>query len=199
MSSFCVIGSMNIDLIARIDQFPTTGETRFGSNFLMRPGGKGANQATGLARLGADVKMVGKVGSDVFGEHYTRAMETESLDARYVEKENNISTGVALIQVDDNGNNRIIIVDGANKLVDIPFIDPIISKLKTCEVFLFQLEIPLETTVYGLKRAKDIAATTILNPAPALEIPDEVYPVYRLSYSEQRRVVRPLKHEHIIK
>ncbi len=175
MLRFAVIGSLNMDLTARTDQFPRPGETRKGRSFGTYPGGKGANQAVALARLGADVHMAGKLGSDVYGESYRRHLEEESVRSELVHTAEETSTGIAMIQVDDAGENSILIVPGANDAVDRPFIDQILPELLQADIFLFQLEIPVDTVHYALRRLKEHNKTTILDPAPAVPLPQDLF------------------------
>lgn len=166
-ASYCVLGSINMDLTAQVDRFPHPGETRKGSSFGTYPGGKGANQAVALGRLGAAVRMAGRLGDDVFGASYEETFDREGVDRSIVDKLPGVSTGVAVIEVDESGENHIVIVPGANGEMDREYIDAHIATIAAADYVLFQLEIPLETMIYALSLLKEGAARTILDPAPA--------------------------------
>jgi len=180
----CVIGSINMDLVATVDHFPRPGETVTGSEFGTFPGGKGANQAVAAGRLGgAEVRMVGRVGDDMYGGQYMKVLKDAGVMTRGVGMELGVSTGIAVISVDGHGENSIVIIPGANGTVDREFIDSKAPVADECDIFLFQLEIPLDTVEYAMKRVKDRGKTVILDPAPArvlppglLQIPDYVTP-----------------------
>ena len=165
--SYCVIGSINMDLVAQVDRFPRPGETRTGTAFGTYPGGKGANQAVALARLGAKVRMAGKIGDDVFGSSYRKTFEAEGVDPTEIEVEAETSTGVAVIEVDAGGENHIVIVPGANGLVDRGYVDAHLDALTAADYALFQLETPFDTVGYAMARAAERGVVTILDPAPA--------------------------------
>ncbi|MFP4565508.1 MAG: ribokinase [Spirochaetaceae bacterium] len=164
---FCVLGSINMDLVARVDRFPRPGETRAGSGFGTYPGGKGANQAVALARLGADVRMAGKIGDDVFGAEYSETFRREGIGTGEIEVVANTSTGVAMIEVNDEGENNIVIVAGANGLVDRAYVDAHLAALAEAGIALFQLETPFDTVCHAMAKLREHGTTTILDPAPA--------------------------------
>ena len=170
---FAVIGSINMDLVSRVDRFPGPGETRTGTEFGTFPGGKGANQAVALARLGGAVLMVGKVGSDVFGTRYREIFDAEGVSCEAVATEEG-STGVAVIQVNDEGENTIIVVPGANGEVTPEYVRHARETFVGVSYALFQLEIPLETVERSLSICKEEGVGTILDPAPAVELPDSL-------------------------
>ncbi|MFP4612571.1 MAG: ribokinase [Spirochaetaceae bacterium] len=165
--AFCVIGSINMDLVARVDRFPRPGETRTGAGFGTFPGGKGANQAVALARLDADVRMFGKLGDDVFGQSYLETFRREAVDTADVEVVPRTSTGVAVIEVESAGENTIVIVPGANGLVDSAYIDAHLEQIATAQYALFQLEIPFDTVEHAMEAFRRRGGATILDPAPA--------------------------------
>jgi ribokinase len=175
MARFAVVGSLNMDLVARVDRFPKPGETRSGSSFATFPGGKGANQAVALARLGGNVRMAGKLGDDVYGESYRRTLEHEQVAQDTVHTEHGVSSGIAMIEIDDSGENNIVIVPGANGRDDRSFIDTVLPSIAEADVALFQLEIPLDAVSYALARLKERGTVTILDPAPAIALPEEIY------------------------
>lgn len=168
----CVIGSLNTDLVAQLEEFPKPGQTVIGNAFNTTFGGKGGNQAVALGKLGADVVMAGKVGCDAYGDNYLAHLKTCGVQSA-VTRERNISSGVAVIEVDKTAQNHIVVIPGANGF-DRDYIDKILPEISDCAVFLLQLEIPLETVVYAAKRLHDMGKTVILDPAPAVTLPNEL-------------------------
>ena len=161
-----VIGSLNMDLVTRAPRLPRGGETLIGKSFATVSGGKGANQAVAAARLGAQVSMVGCVGSDAYGEALRGALLAERIDCQAVSTVED-SSGVALIVVDDNSQNAIVIVAGANGALTPEVIDRFDSVVQTADVIICQLEVPDATVGHALKRGRELGKTVILNPAPA--------------------------------
>ncbi|TMU69374.1 ribokinase [Pseudomonas fluorescens] len=161
-----VIGSLNMDLVTRAPRLPVGGETLIGHSFATVSGGKGANQAVAAARLGAQVAMVGCVGDDDYGVQLRNALLAEQIDCQAVSTVND-SSGVALIVVDDNSQNAIVIVAGANGAMTPAVIDRFDAVLQAADVIICQLEIPDATVGHALKRARALGKTVILNPAPA--------------------------------
>lgn len=161
-----VIGSLNMDLVTRAPRLPRGGETLIGESFATVSGGKGANQAVAAARLGAQVSMVGCVGSDAYGEELRGALFAEQIDCQAVSTVDD-SSGVALIVVDDNSQNAIVIVAGANGALTPAVIDRFDAVLQAADVIICQLEVPDATVGHALKRGRELGKTVILNPAPA--------------------------------
>jgi ribokinase len=161
-----VIGSLNMDLVTRAPRLPRGGETLIGESFATVSGGKGANQAVAAARLGAQVSMVGCVGSDAYGEQLRGALLAEQIDCQAVSTVDD-SSGVALIVVDDNSQNAIVIVAGANGALTPEVIDRFDAVLQAADVIICQLEVPDATVGHALKRGRELGKTVILNPAPA--------------------------------
>ncbi|RON67270.1 ribokinase [Pseudomonas fluorescens] len=161
-----VIGSLNMDLVTRAPRLPRGGETLIGHSFATVSGGKGANQAVAAARLGAQVAMVGCVGNDDYGVQLRDALLADHIDCQAVSVVED-SSGVALIVVDDNSQNAIVIVAGANGAMTPAVIDQFDAVLLAADVVICQLEIPDATVGYALKRARELGKTVILNPAPA--------------------------------
>ena len=161
-----VIGSLNMDLVTRAPRLPRGGETLIGHSFATVSGGKGANQAVAAARLGAQVAMVGCVGSDDYGVQLRNALLAEQIDCQAVSTVDD-SSGVALIVVDDNSQNAIVIVAGANGAMTPAVIDRFDAVLQAADVIICQLEIPDATVGHALKRARALGKVVILNPAPA--------------------------------
>lgn len=169
-----VVGSANVDLVVTSERFPNPGETVFGKNFAMFPGGKGANQAVGCAKLGARTYFLGKMGNDDFHNMLNKSLGENGVDIKDVLIENNGQTGVALISVDGSGENEIIVISGTNMKFSI---EDLVSKkdyFAKVKVVLCQLEIPVETVTLAAKLAKENDAIFILNPAPASELNDEL-------------------------
>ncbi|MET0849079.1 MAG: ribokinase [Pseudomonas sp.] len=161
-----VIGSLNMDLVTRAPRLPRGGETLIGESFATVSGGKGANQAVAAARLGAQVSMVGCVGSDAYGEELRGALLAEQIDCQAVSIVEG-SSGVALIVVDDNSQNAIVIVAGANGALTPQVIDRFDAVLQAADVIICQLEVPDATVGHALKRGRELGKIVILNPAPA--------------------------------
>ncbi|WP_180698922.1 ribokinase [Pseudomonas crudilactis] len=161
-----VIGSLNMDLVTRAPRLPVGGETLIGHSFATVSGGKGANQAVAAARLGAQVAMVGCVGNDDYGVQLRDALLAEQIDCQAVSTVED-SSGVALIVVDDNSQNAIVIVAGANGAMTPAVIDRFDAVLQAADVIICQLEIPDATVGHALKRARALGKIVILNPAPA--------------------------------
>lgn len=161
-----VVGSLNMDLVTRAPRLPRGGETLIGESFCTIPGGKGANQAVAAARLGAKVSMVGCVGSDAYGQQLRGALLAEGIDCQSVSVVAG-SSGVALIVVDDNSQNAIVIVAGANGVLTPDVLDRFDEVLRSADVIICQLEVPDATVGHALKRGRELGKTVILNPAPA--------------------------------
>lgn len=169
-----VVGSANMDLVVTSKRFPHPGETVFGKNFAMFPGGKGANQAVGCAKLGAKTYFLGKMGNDDFHNILNKSLGENGVDIKDVLVENNGQTGVALISVDGSGENEIIVISGTNMKFTK---DDLLTKKEyfgKVKVVLCQLEIPVETVTLAAKLAKENNAIFMLNPAPAAELNDEL-------------------------
>jgi ribokinase len=172
--SICVVGSTNIDLTFRAARLPKPGETLSGHGFQLGHGGKGGNQAVMAARLGARVAMVGKVGRDTFGEGALRNYRQQGIDTTYVLTDPERPTGVASIVVDDAARNCIIIVPGANLGLTPQDVRAAADAIREARLLLCQLEVPVEAVAEALSIARAAKVTTILNPAPAVPLPDEL-------------------------
>ena len=170
-----VVGSLNMDLVTRASRLPRAGETLIGQTFTTVPGGKGANQAVASARLGADVSMIGCVGTDAYGIQLRDALLVEGIDCRAVSTVEG-SSGVALIVVDDTSQNAIVIVAGSNGELTPASLQAFDTVLQAAKVIVCQLEVPMATVGYALKRGRELGKTVILNPAPAsAPLPAEWY------------------------
>ena len=162
-----VIGSANVDLTTFSDRFPKAGETIFGQKFDLGFGGKGANQAVASRLCGADVFMVARVGSDLFGPATIENFKKLGIDATHVKQIEGVSSGVAPIFVEPNGQNRILVVKGANDLLKPGDVDAAADLLKTVDCMVLQFEIPLETVYYSASFARKNGIRCVVNPAPA--------------------------------
>jgi len=167
MPDILVVGSLNMDLIVRTPRLPAPGETILGTQFSTAPGGKGANQAVAAAKLGAPVKMIGRVGADDFGKALRSHLNAVGVDTQYVTQDTEAATGIASIWVDDKGQNSIIVAPGANARVARADIDAAAVAFRDARIVVAQLEIPLETVQYAFQLARKNNCLTILNPAPA--------------------------------
>lgn len=176
MKKIAVIGSMNVDLVSRVPRFLLPGETLQGLDFHVYPGGKGGNQAVAASRLVPYVLMLGKLGQDDNGALYRRVLRDSRIDDQCVETADTVN-GTTVIEVDQStSDNRIIYFPGANQLVDRAQIDRHFNKLLTCDIFLLQLELPLDTVAYAIKKLHAAGKTIILDPAPAAPLPDDLFP-----------------------
>ena len=168
MKKILVIGSLNMDISVQLDRVPNAGETLTGNRLLTSPGGKGANQAYAIGKLGGDVAMLGAVGQDAYGDELCQSLASVDVKGG--------NTGTAVIMVESNGENRIVILPGTNACVNSGYIDENIDMLKRCDILLMQLEIPLDTVVYAAKKAKELGKTVIVDPAPATaDVPEELW------------------------
>lgn len=165
-----VVGSANIDLTTFTSQFPKPGETIFGDRFNLGFGGKGANQAVAARLCGADVSMVARVGSDLFGPATIENFRQQGIDPTHVRQVEGLSSGVAPIFVDPTGQNRILVVKGANDAVTPGAVDEAADTLKSADCIVLQFEIPLETVCYTAAFARKHGIRCIVNPAPAQPI-----------------------------
>jgi ribokinase len=162
-----------MDMVFRISAIPQRGETVLGEGFFMNPGGKGANQAVACARQGAQVRMVGCVGGDVFGEKLLAGLAEDGIDASFVRKSMNMATATALILITGN-DNRIVVEAGANVATSPALIESALADAGPGDVFLTQMEIPYDSVRRGLEIAKAKGMFTVLNPAPARILDDDL-------------------------
>ncbi len=171
-----VVGSLNMDLVARSPQLPRPGETITGHDFLMIPGGKGANQAVAVARWGVPTTMLGRLGSDSFGEALIDALKDSGVQCDRILNDPETHSGVAMIAVDDQAENHIIVIPGANGRVSPSDLDRVEDLWSTVSIALLQLEIPLDAVTATAQVAKERGAQVILDPAPAPDaLPDNLY------------------------
>lgn len=172
MKRILVVGSLNMDLVTNVKVTPRVGETVLGKGFSKIPGGKGANQAAAIGKLKGDVKILGKIGEDDFGETLKDSLRKSNVDVSKIFIQKNQSTGMAMIMVNEDGDNSIVVIPGANFDLTVEDIED--SVLEDCDILVSQLEIPLDTIEYIFKRAKEMKKYTILNPAPAMKLSDEL-------------------------
>jgi len=169
-----VIGSLNMDLVARAARLPLPGETVAGESFATVPGGKGANQAVAAARLGARTAMIGCVGDDAFGNRLRAGLEADAIDTSALRSVPAMSSGVALIVVDATGRNGIVVVPGANGELEPADVDAAEPVITAARIVVLQLEVPLATVLHAARRARALGKTVVLNPAPAQPLPPEL-------------------------
>ena len=169
-----VVGSSNMDLVVKSNRIPAVGETILGGDFIMVPGGKGANQAVAAAKLGAQVYFVAKLGNDIFAEQSLDNFEKETVNTKYVIQTGEAPSGVALILVDDGGNNLIVVAPGANQTLLPADVERAESDIASCGAVVAQLEVPLETIEFAAKMANDLKVPFVLDPAPARELGPEL-------------------------
>ena len=162
-----VVGSLNMDLVVHTPHLPAMGETILGSGFRTIPGGKGANQSAGAARMGAEVKMIGRVGDDAFGALLVQNLQTEGVDTAFVKPLPGVPTGVALITVDPAGRNTIIVDPGANGQVEPADVAAAEGAFRGAGALVAQLECPLDAVREAVMLARRHGLRVILNPAPA--------------------------------
>jgi ribokinase len=168
MKKLLVIGSLNMDMVVGLSGIPKTGETVLGKSICYLPGGKGANQAYAVAKLGGQVSMVGAVGNDNYADRLLKNLNSVSVDTSGI-KRVNTNTGLAFIYVDSNGRNCIVVLPGANNQVDIQHIDVMQHHIETAEWVILQMEIPHDTVEYVVLKAHSMGKKVLLNPAPAPE------------------------------
>lgn len=193
MKKCAVIGSINMDMVTRVDRFPRPGETRMGISFATVPGGKGANQAVALGKLGVPVRMAGRVGGDGFGKQYLEHFASVGVDTSLVKLSPQNTTGTATIEVSDEGENHIVVVAGANLDCDIAWLEETLGDLEEEEMILLQLEIPHSTVWRAIARLHEMGKTIVLDPAPAVELPEEILPMinYLTPNETELRILTP--------
>jgi len=175
MKKIVVIGGLNVDLIALSNRIPRIGETvsaKFGGKF---QGGKGANQAVAIAKLGGVVTMLGSIGGDNEGRYLLNGLKESGVENEYINIVDNAVTGQAWITINNQGNNAIVVLPGANNNTNINYIESKRSIVENADIVLMQLEIPIETVCHIAKMAKELGKTVVLDPAPATKnLPDEL-------------------------
>jgi len=173
MNKIYVIGSTNTDMVVKTDHLPLPGETILGGEFFMNAGGKGANQAVAAARLGGDVTLVTKLGNDIFGKQTIEGFKKENIHTGYVFLDENKPSGTALIIVNGEGENCIVVASGANANL-LPADIEKVKDIHKAAIILMQLEIPIQTIAYVTRLARSNQQKVIINPAPAQKLDDEL-------------------------
>ena len=167
-----VIGSSNTDMVVKTEKLPMPGETVIGGTFFMNPGGKGANQAVAAARLGGRVTFIARVGADLFGSQALQQFQKENIDTRFVTQDQEHPSGVALIGVDRQGENTIIVAPGSNRQLNVKDVANAFESIAEESIILIQLEIPQETVEFAILSGKKKNCDVILNPAPVQPVDD---------------------------
>ena len=175
MKKIIVIGSSNVDMVVRTSHLPAPGETILGGEFFMNQGGKGANQAVAIKRLGGNLILMAKLGNDVSGRQSVGYFKKEGIDTRYIALDEDSASGVALISVDDHAENSIVVASGANMLLNEQDVDKMLEEMCEGDILLMQLEIPLQTVEYAARKAFGKGVKVVLNPAPARSLPKELF------------------------
>ncbi|HVK46409.1 MAG TPA: ribokinase [Pseudobacter sp.] len=169
-----VVGSSNMDMVVKTDHIPVPGETVLSGSFFMNAGGKGANQAVAVARLGGEVVFISKLGNDLFGKQFSQLFSSEGIDTTHLRFDDERPSGVALITVDKDGENSIVVASGANAFLHGEDIASALREIEQAGIVLLQLEIPLPTVQYVIAYASARNVKVILNPAPAAPLPAEM-------------------------
>ncbi|MCL1855322.1 MAG: ribokinase [Clostridia bacterium] len=169
-----VLGSLNVDLTVTVPRFQEAGETITGTGFYTFTGGKGGNQAVSLAKLGVPTMMIGKLGADQNGALYRDTMQDLGIEQHTVQTVDHVPTGVAMIEVDASGENRIVVVPGANYAVDRRQVDFMMGELLACDMVLMQLEIPMDTVEYAAQKLHGEGKIVILDPSPAVPLSERL-------------------------
>lgn len=177
-----VIGSSNTDMVVQAPQLPAPGETVLGGTFMMNNGGKGANQAVAVHRLGGNLTFVARVGNDMFGRQTLQSLASEGIDTSYISVDDKTPSGVALIAIDFQAENSIVVAPGANKELSPADVDRAAHLLNPETIVLMQLETPLATIAHAARLAREKGARVVLNPAPAQQLPPEfLHGIYMLT------------------
>ena len=174
MKKALVIGSLNMDMTVKVEKLPKLGETIFGNEFYESCGGKGANQAVAIAKLGMNVEMIGMTGNDAQGENLIQNLIKNNVKSDNIIKSDKL-TGRAIITVDRNGNNNIIVIPGSNFEITQEHIQNKINVIAESDIVILQNEIPLDVVKFSLSKAKELGKITIFNPAPASKLDDKIF------------------------
>ncbi len=189
MGKIGVVGSINMDMTVKAERIPLKGETVKGGELMYIPGGKGANQAVAMAKLGAKVEMFGCVGDDAAGESLVKSMQETGVETKCIKTVSGTPTGLAMITVGDN-DNTIVVVAGTNDYVDIDYVNEVKDSLLECEIVLLQHEIPQETIEYVIELCAEHDVKVVLNPGPARPVKQEIL--------EKVTYLTPNEHEAVI-
>ncbi len=193
-SDVVVIGSINMDIVVKTKEIPKVGETIIGIDSVENPGGKGANQAVALGKLGAKVSFLGMVGDDDYGKKLISSMKDSGVNVNYI-KSTEGSSGLAFITVDDIGNNSIIVIPGANYKVDKEYLYEHEQVISESKIVLLQHEIPIDTVKEALSISKKHEKITVLNPAPAHEIEEDTLKLIDILIPNEHELARISKRE----
>ena len=172
-----VLGGINMDLIGTALRLPTLGETVLGDGFYTAPGGKGANQAVAVARMGASARMVGRVGSDVFGAELLDNLRACGVDVNNVMEDVDAASGVAMILLNESRQNHIVVISGANMRCDDTQVDAVASALEGADALMLQCEIPAAISLQAARIAKEMGVRVVWDPSPVENFPPEAYAV----------------------
>jgi ribokinase len=172
--SILVIGSSNTDMVIKADHLPAAGETILGGEFFMNPGGKGANQAVAAARLGGRVGFIAKTGNDIFGRQSVQLFEEEGINTSHIISDPKHPSGVALITVDANAENCIVVASGANATLNAGDLQKAVDSIRQSAIVLMQLETPVAALEFVVGLVSGTATRLVLNPAPVCALPDEL-------------------------
>ena len=167
MGRVAVVGSLNVDLVTVVQRHPRPGETVRGARLQRRPGGKGANQALGAVRAGASTALIGRVGADPDGSSYLVGLRRQDVDVSQVQRTRGVPTGAALIVVDGDGENTIVVAAGANAALGVDDVEAAAEVVRSADVLLLQLEVPLDTVAAAARIAHEAGTRVLLNPSPA--------------------------------
>lgn len=174
MNKICVLGSINMDHSIQLDKIPYIGETVIAKDMNLFGGGKGANQAIACSRMGSHVSFVGKIGNDNNGKLLLERLKSEGINTQFTFTDDKAPTGQAIINVDKNGNNNIVVIPGANMSINNEDISKSEESIRTCDIIISQFEVPTEAIIHAFKIAKKNGVITVLNPAPVKDIPQDL-------------------------
>jgi ribokinase len=184
-----VIGSSNADMTVKCHELPLPGQTILGEDFAINPGGKGANQAVAAAKLGAKTQLVARLGNDVFAESSMNSFGRVGLGTEFIIRDDKHASGVALIFVDEQGENQIVVAPGANNFLTPADVDRALPAIERAKVMILQLEIPMETVLHAARLAVKHNTLVILNPAPARELPRELLEATHILIANETEVL----------
>lgn len=174
MSKITVVGSFVMDMVARLEEFPKAGQTVLGKSLGIYPGGKGANQAVAARRLGGDVEMIGCVGKDGNGKTFLDLLRREGIETSHIKESEEVPTAIAQIQIDQAGENKIVVIPSANHAFTKEDLYAVKEVLSKTELVVMQLELEYEVSLEILRVCKELEVPVILNPAPAVKLPKEI-------------------------
>ena len=177
MNKICILGSMNMDMVLRVKDHPKEGETILSKSFEKIPGGKGANQAVAARRSGAEVHMIAKIGKDDNGKYLKEKLDNENINTNFIFEDEIEATGMAIITINNGGDNSILVVPGSNMKIEQHEIEATYKSLEESDILIAQFETNENMTINAFKKAKELGKLTILNPAPAKEVAEELLKV----------------------